>query len=114
VALCGLAFLRRDDNLFWTSIGRIAVRRGRVSEQEDDERQEPKPWENRLRRQAIRQGLRLVKYRNRDPDVFNYGKYYVVNLEINGIIEGCPLGLTLEQAESKLATLATESRSINS
>jgi hypothetical protein len=53
-----------------------------VSEREDDERRESKAWESRLRRRAIRQGLRLVKYRNRDPNVFNYGKYYVVNPEI--------------------------------
>jgi hypothetical protein len=91
------------------SIGRIVGREEKgLSEQVDDERRASKAWESRLRRQAERQGLRLVKYRNRDPNVFNYGKFYIVNPEINGIIEGHPLGLTSEEVESQLERLATE------
>jgi hypothetical protein len=34
--------------------------------------------ENRARRAAIRQGLRLVKIRRRDPRAIGYGKYWIV------------------------------------
>ena len=35
--------------------------------------------ENRLRRMASRQGLRLEKSRQRDPIALDYGKYRLVN-----------------------------------
>ena len=35
--------------------------------------------ENRLRRMASRQGLRLEKSRQRDPMALDYGKYRLVN-----------------------------------
>jgi hypothetical protein len=35
--------------------------------------------ENRLRRMASRQGLRLEKSRQRDPMALDYGKYSLVN-----------------------------------
>jgi hypothetical protein len=37
-----------------------------------------KVWENRLRRMAERQGLRLVKSRRRDPYASDYGKYWLM------------------------------------
>jgi hypothetical protein len=42
--------------------------------------------ENRLRRMAERQGLRLVKSRRRDPRAIDYGTYMLVNAEINGVV----------------------------
>ena len=44
--------------------------------------------ENRLRRMAERQGLRLVKSRRRDPRAIDYGTYMLVNAEINGVVAG--------------------------
>ena len=44
--------------------------------------------ENRLRRMAERQGLRLVKSRRRDPRAIEYGTYMLVNAEINGVVAG--------------------------
>jgi hypothetical protein len=44
--------------------------------------------ENRLRRMAERQGLRLVKSRRRDPHAIDFGKYALVSAETNGIVFG--------------------------
>jgi hypothetical protein len=38
-----------------------------------------KAYENRLRRMADRQGLRLEKCRRRDPLARDYGEIYIVN-----------------------------------
>jgi hypothetical protein len=38
-----------------------------------------KVYENRLRRMARRQGLRLAKYRVRDTRALNYRCYYLIN-----------------------------------
>lgn len=38
-----------------------------------------KAYENRLRRMADRQGLRLEKSRRRDPLARDYGEIYIVN-----------------------------------
>lgn len=43
--------------------------------------------ENRLRRMAERQGLRLVKSRRRDPNALDYGMYALTN-ETNCIVYG--------------------------
>lgn len=40
--------------------------------------QDVKVRENRLRRAAERQGLRLEKSRRRDPRAYDYGTYYLV------------------------------------
>jgi hypothetical protein len=39
---------------------------------------EEKVRENRLRRMAERQGLRLVKSRRRDPRALDYGEYWLM------------------------------------
>ncbi len=40
---------------------------------------EYKVFENRLRRAARRQGLRLEKSRTRDPRALDYGKYWLLD-----------------------------------
>lgn len=44
--------------------------------------------ENRLRRMADRQGLRLEKSRRRDPRAIDYGKYTLVDPNTNAIVAG--------------------------
>lgn len=44
--------------------------------------------ENRLRRMAARQGLRLVKSRRRDPRAFDYGRYMLLDEQTNGVVAG--------------------------
>jgi len=44
--------------------------------------------ENRLRRMADRQGLRLVKSRRRDPRAVDYGGYMLVDIATNAVIAG--------------------------
>jgi hypothetical protein len=41
--------------------------------------------ENRARRKAARQGLRLEKSRRRDPDATDYGTYQLVWIDTNAI-----------------------------
>ena len=60
--------------------------------------------ENRLRRAAVRQGLRLVKSRSRDPRALDYGGYMLVdgnNLVVAGEL-GSPRALSLDDAEREL------------
>jgi hypothetical protein len=63
--------------------------------------------ENRLRRMAERQGLRLVKSRRRDPRAIDYGMYMLVNAEINGVVAGTAgtgrANFTLDDVEDYLA-----------
>lgn len=40
--------------------------------------------ENRLRRMAQRQGLRLVKNRRRDPRAIDYGNYQIIDWSSKG------------------------------
>jgi hypothetical protein len=44
--------------------------------------------ENRLRRVADRQGLRLVKSRRRDPRAVDYGRYMLVDLATGAVVVG--------------------------
>ena len=44
--------------------------------------------ENRLRRMAERQGLRLVKSRRRDPRAIDYGLYTLVSDRTNTVVAG--------------------------
>jgi hypothetical protein len=70
-----------------------------------------KVMENRLRRAAARQGLRLEKSRTRDPQASDYGTYQLVDVETNTIAKcgtrrGYGLGLNeIDQAlnESSLS-----------
>jgi hypothetical protein len=44
--------------------------------------------ENRLRRIAERQGLRLVKSRRRDPQAWDYGLWMIVDRETKAVVAG--------------------------
>jgi hypothetical protein len=57
--------------------------------------------ENRLRRVAERQGLRLTKSRRRDPRATDYGVYWLVDLRTNGL-ESPESGLNLDEVETYL------------
>lgn len=61
--------------------------------------------ENRLRRMAERQGLRLTKSRRRDPRALDYGGYALVD-ETNGIVFGTEgvgrMVATLDEVEAYL------------
>ena len=61
--------------------------------------------ENRLRRMAERQGLRLVKSRRRDALAIDYGKYRIETadgVEAPGFDSPMGWGLTLDEAEYRL------------
>jgi hypothetical protein len=65
--------------------------------------------ENRLRRMAERQALRLVKSRRRDPLAVDYGKYRIETADgVEPARFASPMGwgLTLDEAERRLATPA--------
>ena len=44
--------------------------------------------ENRLRRKADRQGLRLIKSRRRDPDAIDFGGYMLADIQTGGAVLG--------------------------
>jgi len=59
--------------------------------------------ENRLRRMADRQGLKLVKSRRRDPSYYDYGAFWLVNPWSNTIEAGHPdFGMSLDEVEAAL------------
>lgn len=61
--------------------------------------QAEKVRENRLRRMAGRQGLRLTKTRRLDPLAIDYGTYHLV------AAKGQPLGpFTLDEVEERLTS----------
>ena len=67
--------------------------------------QEEKVRENRLRRMAERQGLRLERSRRRDPRALDYGSYQLVEVLTNTVAaSGGPngFGLTLDEVERSL------------
>lgn len=45
--------------------------------------------ENRIRRMAQRQGLRVVKSRRRDTNAIDFGYYFIVDIEHNCVVAGC-------------------------
>ncbi len=53
---------------------------------------ELKVFENRIRRMAERQGLRLVKSRRRDPRALDFGKYCLVDVATNVVVFGADSG----------------------
>ena len=60
--------------------------------------------EDRLRRAAKRQGLRLIKSRTRDPRALDYGGYWVMD-EVQQRAHGpVPSGMTLDEVERFLTT----------
>lgn len=67
--------------------------------------QEHKVAENRLRRAAARQGLRLEKSRARDTRALTYGTYQLTDPNMNTLVAGNPsngYGMTLDQIEAAL------------
>ena len=63
--------------------------------------------ENRLRRMAQRQGLRVVKSRRRDPRALGFGGYMIVDPDVNAVIAGeidSPRALTLDEVEEWLTS----------
>jgi len=57
--------------------------------------------ENRLRRAAVRQGLRLVKSRRRDPRASDYGRYWLQG-EHRALVSS-EYGVTLDEVEEFLS-----------
>ena len=60
--------------------------------------------EDRLRRKARRQGLRLVKSRDRNPEIPGYGLYMVVDDRNNVVAGGSGIyGIDLDAVEAALS-----------
>lgn len=58
--------------------------------------------ENRLRRAAERQGLRIIKSRRRDPRAIDYGGYMIVDIQLNAVVAGelnSPMAMSLDEVE---------------
>ena len=75
--------------------------------------QEYKIRENRVRRAAARQGLRLVKSRRRDPRALDYGGYMLTDLSTGAVVHSSGyngFGLKLSDIEAYL-TADKDSRS---
>jgi hypothetical protein len=64
--------------------------------------------ENRLRRMADRQGLRLEKSRRRDPRAIDYDRYWLLDLATGDVVAGASsIGRpdwTLDQVEAWLTS----------
>jgi hypothetical protein len=64
--------------------------------------------ENRLRRMAERQGLRLMKTRRRDPRAYDFGTYMLIDARTDGIVAAgsheTGYGLTLDEIERRLTS----------
>jgi hypothetical protein len=60
--------------------------------------------EDRLRRKARRQGLRLVKSRDHDPEIPGYGLYMIVD-DRNNVVAGGPgiFGIDLDAVEAAVS-----------
>lgn len=63
--------------------------------------------ENRLRRMADRQGLRLTRSRSRDPQAIDFGLYALIDIETSGTINPVIAGRwicswTLDEVEGYL------------
>lgn len=61
--------------------------------------------ENRIRRMAQRQGLRLEKSRRRDHRAYDYGTYWLIDIDTNSVAVGdlqSGYGLSLDEAEAAL------------
>lgn len=58
--------------------------------------------EDRLRRAAKRQGLRLEKSRLRDPRAIGFGGYMLVDNNTDAVVGGASYSLDLDAAENYL------------
>jgi hypothetical protein len=70
--------------------------------------QQLKIRENKLRRMADRQGLRLIKSRSRDPRAKDFGLYALIDPETGGAVNPAlaqrwPCSWTVEDVEDYLA-----------
>lgn len=66
---------------------------------------EEKVRENRLRRMAERQGLKVSRSRRRDPRALDYGGYMLTDASTNGVVlGGSPIAYsaTLDEIEAYL------------
>ena len=66
---------------------------------------EEKIRENRLRRAAERQGLKLSRSRRRDPRALDYGGYMLLDATTNAVVVGGrprPYSATLDDVEEWL------------
>ena len=74
-----------------------------------------KAKENRLRRMADRQGLRLVKSRSRDPRAIDFGCYALIDHQHGGVVFGVGgtgrFDATLEEIEEYLTSDPPEAQS---
>jgi hypothetical protein len=83
---------------------------GTLPGMEQSTTQSIKVRENRLRRAAARQGLRLVKSSVRDPRAINYGRYWLVAgtepltaADLRATMTAAP-GVGLDAIEKELTT----------
>jgi len=70
-----------------------------------------KTRENRLRRAAARQGLRIKKARRRDPLGYRFGGYMLIDSSTDAVVAGgspIPYGLTVDGVEEYLSAGAPQ------
>jgi hypothetical protein len=65
--------------------------------------QAEKVRENRLRRMAARQGLKLTRSRRRDPRALDYGLYWLTDTRTNALVSP-EAGLDIDATERFLTT----------
>lgn len=73
--------------------------------EDGDNEQADKIRENRLRRMADRQGLKLLKSRSRDPRAIDYGRFMIADKFRNVAVAGelrSPRALSLDDVEKYL------------
>jgi hypothetical protein len=63
--------------------------------------QDEKVRENRLRRMADRQGLKLTRSRRRDPRALDYGLYWLAEIRSDTLVTS-ESGMTIDQIEAWL------------
>jgi hypothetical protein len=63
---------------------------------------EEKIRENRVRRMAQRQGLRMIKSKRRDPRAVDYGRFWLADIYTNGAVTGGQFGISLDEVEEFL------------
>lgn len=61
-----------------------------------------KAKEQRLRRLAMKQGMRLIKSRSRTQDINNHGGYMIVDLYTNYILLGQRFEFNIDEVEKWL------------
>jgi hypothetical protein len=68
----------------------------------DSDMTDEKVRENKARRMARRQGLRLIKSRRRDPYALDYGHYWLADISTNLLLIGGEWGVSLDEIEAWL------------